>query len=127
MVQNRFSSTVLLVCDFCPLKQTLFFEGAVLALNLFFFSIRYHIKALDALMEDLNDNPAALIANLDLILKWLTLRFFDTNPSVVFKGLEYLHSVFNVLMDSNYRMLENEASSFLPYLVIKVVLISFSF
>ncbi|XP_044257889.1 protein mini spindles [Tribolium madens] len=88
--------------------------------NMFHNDFGYHIKALDSLMEDLNDNSAALIANLDLILKWLTLRFFDTNPSVVFKGLEYLHSVFNVLMDSNYRLLENEASAFLPYLVIKI-------
>lgn len=71
-------------------------------------------------MEDLNDNSQALTANLDLILKWLTLRFFDTNPSVVFKGLEYLHSVFNMLGESNYKMLESEAASFLPYLVMKV-------
>ncbi|EEZ99362.1 protein mini spindles [Tribolium castaneum] len=88
--------------------------------NMFHNDFGYHIKALDSLMEDLNDNSAALIANLDLILKWLTLRFFDTNPSVVFKGLEYLHSVFNVLIESNYRLLENEASAFLPYLVIKI-------
>ena len=71
-------------------------------------------------MDDLNDNASALVANLDLILKWLTLRFFDTNPSVVFKGLEYLHSVFNTLTEMNYKMLESEASSFLPYLVMKV-------
>jgi cytoskeleton-associated protein 5 len=61
-----------------------------------------------------------LVANLDLILKWLTLRFFDTNPSVLLKGLEYLNSVFNMLIDTKYRMLENEASSFLPYLVVKI-------
>ncbi|KAJ8937291.1 hypothetical protein NQ318_020341 [Aromia moschata] len=62
----------------------------------------------------------ALISNLDLILKWLTLRFFDTNPSVLLKGLEYLHSVFNMLIDTQYHMLENEASSFIPYLVLKI-------
>lgn len=71
-------------------------------------------------MDDLQDNGSALAANLDLILKWLTLRFFDTNPSVLLKGLEYLHSVINMLIDTKYRMQENEASSFLPYLVLKV-------
>lgn len=90
--------------------------------NMFHTDFGYHIKALEALMDDLNDNGPALIANLDLILKWLTLRFFDTNPSVVFKGLEYLHSVFNMLSETNYKMLESEASSFLPYLVMKVII-----
>lgn len=71
-------------------------------------------------MEDLPDNSTALISNLDLILKWLTLRFFDTNPSVLLKGLEYLHSVFNMLIEHKYHMLENEASSFIPYLILKV-------
>lgn len=71
-------------------------------------------------MEDLSCNGVALMSNLDLILKWLTLRFFDTNPSVLLKGLEYLHSVFNMLIENKYNMLENEASSFLPYLLLKV-------
>lgn len=81
---------------------------------------RYHIKALESLMEDLAENRASLIANLDLVLKWLTLRFFDTNPSVLLKGLEYLHSVFNVLIENKYKMAESEAASFIPYLVLKV-------
>lgn len=81
---------------------------------------RYHLKALEALTEDLSENSTALICNLDLILKWLTLRFFDTNPSVLLKGLEYLHTVFNMLIENKYHMLENEASAFIPYLTLKV-------
>lgn len=88
--------------------------------------VRFHIKALELLTDDLSDNGPALVANLDLILKWLTLRFFDTNPSVLLKGLEYLNSVFNMLIDTKYRMLENEASSFLPYLVVKVKFSNFT-
>lgn len=71
-------------------------------------------------MDDLSDNGPALISNLDLILKWLTIRFFDTNPSVLLKGLEYLHCAFNMLIENKYHMLENEASSFIPYLILKV-------
>lgn len=87
--------------------------------NMFHSDFRYHIKAIESLMDDLNENSQALISNLDLVLKWLTLRFFDTNPSVLLKGLEYLHSVFNVLLNTQYRMLENEAASFIPYLILK--------
>lgn len=87
--------------------------------NMFHSDFRYHIKALESLSEDLPNNKEALQANLDLILKWLTLRFFDTNPSVLLKGLEYLQSVFNVLIENKYHMQENEASSFIPYLVLK--------
>lgn len=57
---------------------------------------------------------------MDLILKWLTLRFFDTNPSVLLKGLEYLQVVFTMLVETKHLLLENEASSFIPYLILKV-------
>lgn len=88
--------------------------------NMFHSDFRYHIKALESLSDDLADNGDALIANLDLILKWLTLRFFDTNPSVLLKGLEYLQFVFNMLIETKYRMLENEVASFVPYLINKI-------
>lgn len=65
-------------------------------------------------------NIDAQQANLDLILRWMTLRFFDTNPSVLLKGLEYLQSLFSILINNNYNMFDNEASSFLPYLILKV-------
>jgi cytoskeleton-associated protein 5 len=60
------------------------------------------------------------LANLDLILKWFTLRFFDTNPSMLNKGLEYLSQLFKLLIDIDYSLHEFEANSFIPYLVIKV-------
>ncbi|XP_074041153.1 protein mini spindles-like isoform X1 [Leptinotarsa decemlineata] len=91
-----------------------------LMFNMFHSDFKYHIKAIEALNDDLADNGQALISNLDLILKWLTLRFFDTNPSVLLKGLEYLQFVFNMLIDTKYRLVENEASSFIPYLVNKI-------
>lgn len=71
-------------------------------------------------MQDITVNTGALTANLDLILKWLTLRFFDTNPSVLLRGLEYLQDVFQILTAEGYTMSEAEAASFLPYLVLKV-------
>ena len=70
--------------------------------------------------KDLGANLEAQKANLDLILKWMTLRFFDTNPSVLLKGLEYLQSVFSALAEQSYHMLDSEAASFIPYLITKV-------
>ncbi|KAK3923770.1 Protein mini spindles [Frankliniella fusca] len=88
--------------------------------NMFHSDFKYHLKAIDMLIEDLPDNGKALTCNLDLILKWMTLRFFDTNPSVLLKGLEYLQTVFNMLIEDSYSMLETEAASFIPYLILKV-------
>ncbi|XP_014256323.1 protein mini spindles isoform X2 [Cimex lectularius] len=88
--------------------------------NMFHTDFKYHLRAIDALTEDLPTNRAALISNLDLILRWMTIRFFDTNPSVLLKGLEYLNTVFNVLIEEEYNMLDSEASAFFPYLILKV-------
>ncbi|KAG7191094.1 hypothetical protein KM043_007130 [Ampulex compressa] len=88
--------------------------------NMFHADFRYHLKAIESLTEDLPDNSKALVSNLDLILKWMTLRFFDTNPSVLLKGLDYLQLVFNLLIEDQYHMLETEAASFIPYLIIKI-------
>ena len=65
------------------------------------------------------------MCNMDMILKWMTLRFFDTNMSVLLKGLEYLQGVFSMLADHDYHMQELEASAFIPYLVNKVHKIKF--
>lgn len=71
-------------------------------------------------MSTADDNNLALISNLDLILKWMTLRFFDTNPSVLLKGLDYLQHIFDILIAQKYTLHDTEASSFVPYLVTKV-------
>lgn len=81
---------------------------------------KFHIKAIDLLIEALNNSVEASAANFDLIVKWLALRFFDTNPSVLIKSLEYLQALLQALMGINYRMLELEASSFIPFLIMKI-------
>jgi len=80
------------------------------------------LKALDQLLEFAPTDIDALMANLDLILKWITLRFFETNPSVNLKGLEYLIQVFSLLseVEDGYVLHELEASAFIPYLVNKM-------
>ena len=70
--------------------------------------------------QDLVDNLEASICNLDMILRWVSLRFFDTNPSVIIKVMDYLQCVFSSLTDDGYSLMDFEAYSFLPFLVQKV-------
>ena len=76
--------------------------------------------------QSLESCKEATIASLDLILKWITLRFFDTNTSLHIKALEYLNGLFSMLGDEDYNLLDHEAHSFIPYLIIKVRIISYS-
>ncbi|KRF99998.1 uncharacterized protein Dwil_GK13258, isoform D [Drosophila willistoni] len=88
--------------------------------NMLHDDFRYHLKVIEQLTEDLPQNSKALISNLDLILKWLTLRFYDTNPSVLIKSLDYLAQAFQMLIDLEYILAENEGSSFVPHLLLKI-------
>ncbi|XP_019623074.1 PREDICTED: cytoskeleton-associated protein 5-like isoform X4 [Branchiostoma belcheri] len=87
----------------------------------FFHSdFKRHLAAMDTLIAAVKDQKEETVAQLDLLLKWITLRFFDTNTTVNMKALEYLTILFNTLAEDEYRLLDIEANSFLPYLVIKV-------
>lgn len=88
--------------------------------NMFHEDFRYHLKVIEALQDDLAPNSKPLICNLDLILKWISLRFYDTNPSVLLKGLDYLNVVMQMLISNEYDLTETEGSSFLPHLLIKL-------
>lgn len=88
--------------------------------NMFHEDFRYHLKVIESLLDDLNDNIRGLECNLDLVLKWISLRFYDTNPSVLLKGLEYLNQAFQILVENGYNMTENEGSCFIPHLLTKI-------
>jgi cytoskeleton-associated protein 5 len=88
--------------------------------NMFHDDFRYHLKVIESLIEDLPNNTQGLICNLDLVLKWLSLRFYDTNPSVLLKGLDYLNYVFSTLRESSFVLTECEGSSFIPHLLTKI-------
>lgn len=52
---------------------------------LFHSDFRQHIKAIDQLVNllDTPEGENAVVINVDLILKWIVLRFFETNPVVL--------------------------------------------
>ncbi|XP_058623007.1 cytoskeleton-associated protein 5 isoform X2 [Onychostoma macrolepis] len=88
--------------------------------ELFHFDFQRHVKAIGAMIEHMEAECEAAIGCLDLILKWFTLRFFDTNTSVLMKALEFLKLLFTMLSRKNYQLNDYEASSFVPYLILKV-------
>uniref|UniRef100_A0A8C6W2A6 Cytoskeleton-associated protein 5 n=1 Tax=Nannospalax galili TaxID=1026970 RepID=A0A8C6W2A6_NANGA len=88
--------------------------------EMFHSDFQHHNKALAVMVDHLESEKEGIIGCLDLILKWLTLRFFDTNTSVLMKALEYLKLLFTLLSEEEYHLTENEASSFIPYLILKV-------
>ena len=95
--------------------------------KLFSDDFRDHIAAMNRFEEFIqfasdDETKAKYVANLDLIFKYLTLRFFDTNTSVLFKALELTESIVSFMDNCNYRLSEYEASSFLPFLILKVIL-----
>ncbi|ETE68319.1 Cytoskeleton-associated protein 5, partial [Ophiophagus hannah] len=87
--------------------------------EMFHADFQRHNRALSVMVEHLESEKDGVISCLDLILKWITLRFFDTNTSVLMKTLEYLKLLFIMLNQEEYHLTENEATSFIPYLTMK--------
>ncbi|XP_010571421.1 PREDICTED: cytoskeleton-associated protein 5-like [Haliaeetus leucocephalus] len=88
--------------------------------EMFHSSFPHHIKALAIMARHLETEKEGVISCLDLILKWLTLRFFDTNTWVLIKSLDYLNLLLTLLIQERYQLMDDEAFSFLPYLILKM-------
>ncbi|XP_008309452.1 cytoskeleton-associated protein 5 isoform X1 [Cynoglossus semilaevis] len=88
--------------------------------ELFHVDFQRQVKAIGVMMERMESECEATIGCLDLILKWFTLRFYDTNTTILMKVLEYLKLLFTTLTQENYHLSEYEANSFIPYLILKV-------
>lgn len=76
--------------------------------------------SMDKYGVDFSDIKERYIANADLILKYLTIRFFDTNTSMLIKCLDVTEHLVAVMDEEGYHLSEYEAVSFLPYLINKL-------
>lgn len=74
----------------------------------------------DGMAEEGDVKRAMFIANADLVLKYITLRFFDTGTSMLIKCLEVVEGMLKLMDDAGYHLSEYEASCFLPFFVNKV-------
>lgn len=108
---------------FVELKELMQLAGwnTNLISNCFNVDFKYHLKAIDSMNEFLSnsDNEEAVLHNSDLIFKWIVLRFFDTNPSVILKMFDLLLKIFDVMKNGRILLNENEAQNFIPYLILK--------
>uniref|UniRef100_A0A915HHT2 TOG domain-containing protein n=1 Tax=Romanomermis culicivorax TaxID=13658 RepID=A0A915HHT2_ROMCU len=86
---------------------------------LFSTNFKQHLKALEILISCVETSPEATVNASDLFLKWSTLRFFETNPSVLTKTLEYLQLLLQLMIDQRVELHDYEVASFLPYLLLK--------
>ncbi|CAH8452669.1 unnamed protein product [Schistosoma rodhaini] len=89
---------------------------------LFHTDFKQHIKAIEQLSQllDTTEGCEATVINVDIILRWIVLRFFETNPVVLGRCMDYLTKLFVYMSESGANLSEHEGGSFLPYLVMKV-------
>ena len=86
--------------------------------SLFHSDFKFHLQAIDKLSSFLTPpNRHVVVANVDLILKWSSLRFFDSNPAVIFKVLDLIYLILKLCNDGMFKLSDAEASSFLPYMI----------
>ncbi|KRX90238.1 Cytoskeleton-associated protein 5 [Trichinella pseudospiralis] len=87
---------------------------------LFNVDFKLQLKAVEMLSQSLEQNNELAFNCMDLILKWCTLRFFETNPSVLMRCLDLIQSLLQMCVDRGYKMHDLEVASFLPYLLMKL-------
>ena len=90
--------------------------------KMFHDDFKQQLSAIAILTEFISNpsNTPISISCCDLLLRWVTLKFFETNTTVNMKCLEFLHILFKQLLSCDYCMTDYECGAFLPYLIIKV-------
>ncbi|VDO66225.1 unnamed protein product [Heligmosomoides polygyrus] len=86
---------------------------------LFHKDFKQHLKAIELLNKTGETNPEALVKNSDLLLKWCTLRFYETNPSVLIKALEFSKQLLVLVRSLDEPMSTEEMYAFVPHLLLK--------
>jgi cytoskeleton-associated protein 5 len=95
------------------------------------FKEKDHLQGLQELesffkgTDESNTDPELImkltVLSSDLILKYLTVRFYDTNTTMLLKALDVTEILLSLLEKQNYSLMEYEASSFLPHFLMKVL------
>ena len=91
-----------------------------LTTQLFHDDFKKQILALETLSRAITECPEATVSNLDILLRWLSLRFFETNPTVMLKAIEFQLSLFNMLLERKVNLTDFEANGFIPYFIGKL-------
>lgn len=76
--------------------------------------------AFKTLLAEIPNSASQVLECLDLILKWTTLHLSSNNSTVTGHVLQLLESIFELCCGADYKLLEVEASAFVPHLVLKL-------
>ncbi|CAK8693087.1 unnamed protein product [Clavelina lepadiformis] len=94
--------------------------GSSLLTELFHADFQRHLKAITMLNQALSSDWDSTVQCLDVLLRWFTLKFYDKNTTVHIKSLEYIKSLFDKLIENDYRMTDYEVHAFVPHLITKI-------
>lgn len=75
---------------------------------------------LEASTPEQQEDRSVLLANSDLVLKYITIRLCDHSSSIVLGCLDLVEALFHAMLSARYYMTDYEASCFLPSIVAKV-------
>lgn len=86
--------------------------------ELFSSDFKKHMSAIGKLSAALPTQLEETISNLDLLLRWVVLRFTESAPNTqsLIKTLDYMSDLLTALKGASYRLAEQEAVMFLPAL-----------
>lgn len=84
-----------------------------------------HMQALSILDTQITTPPSpdfgkGLLANLDLVLKYITIRLLDTNTIMTLRSFECLEHVLLYLENVDYRLTEYEGSCLLSFVMFRL-------
>ena len=88
---------------------------------LFGKDFKAHMSAMEHLEACLEASPELVSGNLDLLLRWVVLRFCEQAPNTqsLLRVLDFTRSLLVVVKEQGERLSEQEAALFLPALVDK--------
>ena len=86
-----------------------------------FKDFKAHIQAMEHLETALAESPECVPGNLDLLLRWVVLRFCEQTPNTqsLLRVLDFTAEALGVAKDQGVRLSEQEGALFLPALVDK--------
>jgi len=84
---------------------------------LFHKDFKMHVKALDCMIDAVQAEDREPLFNAsDVLLRWITLRFFEPNPTVLMKCMTFCQELFDAMGAEGLALSDYEGGGFLPYL-----------
>ncbi|KAL3627734.1 Protein MICROTUBULE ORGANIZATION 1 [Castilleja foliolosa] len=77
------------------------------------------VDGIEMLQKALPSMGKEFIEVLDILLRWIVLRFCESNTSCLLKVLEFIPEILDMLRNEGYTMTEAEAAIFFPCLIEK--------